>query len=285
MSIISTKTIKTISTQGWKKPNIIENTSADFYVVDEARSNNPFENLVYAEGDSWFDKFTPIPVQGVNILTSIKFPKYTGLVDVSHIGDTSYDITTKWQGPRTKKMFDFYPFDLILLSIGGNDMTHLLCDNVDQANVSATINEIESNVRKFIAMRDAANNPTTKSAPILFHGYDYFQPRPSRSLIFTGSRMGPGPWVYTDMKNAGYSDADMFKYVANILDALNDAYIQIAESSSNVHFIDQRGTLTIAQPGSVGESGDWMDEIHASPDGYAKLADLLWNPAIATLMR
>jgi hypothetical protein len=48
------------------------------------------EKLIYAEGDSWFDKFTPIPNPRTNLLQEIRLPwPHSMVVDVSAVGDGS----------------------------------------------------------------------------------------------------------------------------------------------------------------------------------------------------
>ena len=109
----------------WKTLHRIEDTGGSVQVVIDAISNYPFAKLLYAEGDSWFDKFTPIPEQGTNLLSALKLPIFAGVVDVSHIGDTSQAMVTGRQRRQTQAMFNLFDFDAIVLSAGGNDLKNL----------------------------------------------------------------------------------------------------------------------------------------------------------------
>jgi hypothetical protein len=49
----------------------------------------------------------------------------------------------------------------------------------------------------------------------------------------------------------------------------------------NIFLVDTRtnGHLVLADPGSTGESGDWINEIHPSYQGYQKLA-AVWRQQV-----
>lgn len=109
----------------WKVLHRIEDTGGDTSVVAQALQTYPFERLLYAEGDSWFDKFTPLPKSGTNLLSAIRLPAFAGVVDVSHIGDLSREMVSGWQRQQTRAMFNLFDFDAILLSAGGNDLKNV----------------------------------------------------------------------------------------------------------------------------------------------------------------
>lgn len=285
----------------------IENVGANTAVVQQAIQNNAFERLLYAEGDSWFDKFTPIPQTGTNLLEALRLPAFAGLVDASHIGDTSREIVTGWQRRRTKEMFRLFDFDAILLSAGGNDLKNLFAalyfdlgeqregravvasaDRLRRAQHADVIDEffdgVVDDVRAFIALRDEALSERTRAAPLFLHGYDHLQPRPAGARIFAATGLGAGPWLYPSLKHAGLDDGQMLSLAQRVVDELNErlrALVLSLGDGANVWFVDQRGLLTLAAPGSEGLSGDWIDEIHPSAAGFAKLAAQRWNPWLA----
>lgn len=116
------------------------------------------------------------------------------------------------------------------------------------------------------------------------HGYDYLQPRPAPALVFAGSTLGAGPWIYPSLQHAGLTDREMLDTAVTVVNKLNERLRSIVASlpaSANLWVLDQRGLLTLAAPGSSGESGDWKDEIHASAAGYQSLARKRWNPWLA----
>lgn len=103
--------------RGWRPMFRIETVSGDTSVVANALQMGA-ERLVYAEGDSWFDKFTPIPANGTNLVGSILTPFGTAVVDVSHIGDEVRDMVRGHQARQTAAMFKLFDFRAILPSAG-----------------------------------------------------------------------------------------------------------------------------------------------------------------------
>src|SRR5918993_4633064 len=112
----------------WRRMLRIDTVGADTTVVIKAMNQLALDHLVYAEGDSWFDKFTPIPSEGTNLLEEIRTPFVTGVVDVAHIGDEVRDMVRGWQASRTREMFRLFSFKAILLSAGGNDLKNVFAD-------------------------------------------------------------------------------------------------------------------------------------------------------------
>lgn len=295
--------------QDWIPLHRIENTGGDVGVVSRAIQTYPFQKLLYAEGDSWFDKFTPLPTTGTNLLEAIRLPVFAGVVDVSHIGDVSSDMVRGWQRRQTRAMFKLFDFDAILLSAGGNDLKNLFASLYDEVverqeqggpvNLTAEkqtlaqgqvedkyFDQVLSNIAAFIALRDAAKSDRTRRAPLVLHGYDYLQPRPAPATLFAGTRLGSGPWIYPSLHLAGLTDEEMLQAARRVIDKLNSRLRSLVAGlpeGSNVYFLDQRGLLKPASAGSTGRSGDWMDEIHATGDGYRKLADQRWSPWLAKI--
>lgn len=288
----------------------IENTGGNVQVVADAINQYPFQRLVYAEGDSWFDKFTPLPLSGMNLLDALRVPAFAGLVDVSHIGDVASDMVSGWQHRQTKAMFKLFDFDAILLSAGGNDLKNLFADLyhdlgqrraglttqsssrlLDQMQAGTLVEDpfdkVMANIRRFIALRDNAGSARTRAAPLVLHGYDYLQPRPAPAQVFAGSKLGAGPWLHPALTEAGMSDAAMLAATRQVIDRLNDKLRDLVASfpaDAGLWLLDQRGLLTLAAPGSTGKSGDWQDEIHPTPVGHAKLAEQRWNPVLAKVL-
>jgi len=289
----------------WQPLHRIEDTGGDVRVVQAALEQSSFERLLYAEGDSWFDKFTPIPVAGTNLLDAIRTPFVAGVVDASHIGDEAREMVSGRQARQTKAMFDLFDFDLILLSAGGNDLKNVFADLFTSrvlatqgvktawsagdlarapASHSAVFDGVMDSIGRFVSLRDAARRDRTRAAPIVLHGYDYLQPRPAPATLLAGSKVGRGPWIYPALKEAGLSDAQMLAEAHAVIDTLNQRLAALVAGLPNVYLLDQRGLLTPAQPGSTGASNDWLDEIHPTPDGFVKLARNRWDSVLASLL-
>jgi hypothetical protein len=269
--------------------------------INQSISDNYPEKLIYAEGDSWFDKFTPIPNPRTNLLQEIRLPWHSVVVDVSTIGDESGDMVKGQQAFKTKFLFKQYSFNAILLSAGGNDLKNLYANKIDQYSANGITQEeitqlsrpseyagyfsgVIANIKKFIAFRDAAANETTRQAPILLHGYDYFQPRPAKAGVFSGGSLGRGPWLYPALLSAGFTDVQMRSAADAVVDQLNNMLATYIAPLANVHVIDSRGLLTPAPAGSLTEDVDWLDEIHPNGAGFEKLARCCWNKPLAEIL-
>lgn len=271
-------------------------------VVDTIKATQELlpQRLVYAEGDSWFDKFTPIPASGTNLLDAIRTPFVTAVVDVSHIGDEARDMVRGHQARQTRAMFDLLSFDAILLSAGGNDLKNVFADLygakaladegvrsdfqpselsllADPARHTTLFDDVLRSIGRFVDLRNAAGDARTQRAPIFVHGYDRLQPRPAGAAIFAGSRIGRGPWLYPAMKAAGLNDAQMRAACDAVIDELNRLLALRIAPLDNVFVIDQRGLLTPAAPGTTGNDADWLDEIHPNPQGFVRLARNRWD--------
>src|SRR5690349_15369500 len=103
----------------WRAMFRVECTGGNVSDAIEAQGTYMPERMIYAEGDSWFDKFTPIPTSGTNLLDAIRLPFVSVVVDVSKIGSEAREMVTGQQARQTRAMFDLLSFDAILLSAGG----------------------------------------------------------------------------------------------------------------------------------------------------------------------
>jgi GDSL-like Lipase/Acylhydrolase family len=287
----------------WRKMIRCDTPSGDFELINRYVSDHHPEKLIFAEGDSWFDKFTPIPNPRTNLIEEIRLPFHTVVVDVSTIGDESADMVKGWQAWRTRALFKFamHGFDAIILSAGGNDLKNLYAtklteysaggitaDEIVELSRPSTYTEyfesVIRNIRAFIAMRDNADNIKTREAPIILHGYDYIQPRPAKAGIFGGDNFGSGPWLYPVLHLAGFSDDQMRSAADAVVDKLNSMLIAQVATMRNVFVIDSRGLLDTARAGTTSNDNDFLDEIHPNGAGFEKLARCCWNKALAELL-
>ena len=286
--------------RAWRRMIRIDTVGGDVGEVIKATNDFLPERLVYAEGDSWFDKFTPIPASGTNLLDAIRTPFLTAVVDVAHIGDEVRDMVRGHQARQTRAMFKLFSFQAILLSAGGNDLKNVFADLFatkalvnegfesrfqpsdldrlsDPASYTEFFEDVVRNIGRFVDLRDAARDGVTRAAPIFVHGYDYLQPRPAGASLFARSRIGKGPWLHPALKAAGLTDAQMRSAADAVVDEMNRQLQQVIAKLPNVHVIDERGLLTPAAPNTSGADGDWLDEIHPSKEGFTKLARNRWD--------
>lgn len=273
------------SAETWRTFHRIENTGASIGTISDAIGELQLDRLVFAEGDSWFDKFTPIPRAGTNLLSHILTPFNAAVVDVSHIGDEAAEMVSGWQGSRTAQLFKHFPFDAILISAGGNDLKNLIRDHIKKTSMVTTsasgfvgiFDTIRTSIEKFIALRDKAKNEKTRAAPIFVHGYDYFQPRPAGAKVLTFTQLGAGPWLHPLMLAAGYSPVQMRKMADAVIDALALVLGDIASRHDNITLVEHRGLLKPAAADSTVDNADWADEIHPNQAGFTKLARNRWD--------
>lgn len=286
--------------RGWRRMIRIDTVGGDVGEVIKATNDLLPDRLVFAEGDSWFEKFTPVPSSGTNLLDAIRTPFLTAVVDVAHIGDEVRDMVRGHQARQTHAMFKLFGFQAILLSAGGNDLKNVFVDlfatralanegfesrfqpkNLERLAAPASyiefFEDVVQNIGRFVDLRDSAHDAVTRAAPIFVHGYDYLQPRPASAEIFAGSRIGKGPWLYPALKAAGLSSVQMRAAADAVIDEINAQFQQVIGRLPNVHVIDQRGLLRPAAASATGVDADWLDEIHPTREGFTKLARNRWD--------
>ncbi len=283
----------------WITLDRIDPPTGDISALNDLIAASPHQKLIFAEGDSWFDKFTPVPFTTNNILSHIRVPFLTKVIDCAQVGDVSSEMVRGLQKLRTETLFRFHGFDAIVLSAGGNNLKDVVAEKLmaiaqnrnspaarlemrRASSYQSTIEAVIEDIQKFVALRDASPQATTRAAPLLLHGYDYFQPRPAAAQIFAGmSWLSRGPWLHPILKDAGFTDVEMRSLADAIVDELNRQMAALATSLNNVHFIDQRGLLTPAAALSTGATEHWFDEIHPNEEGFKHLAQNRWNVALA----
>jgi hypothetical protein len=131
---------------------------------------------------------------------------------------------------------------------------------------------------RLVAARDSGLN---RGVPLVLHNYARVVPRPS------GAGLGAGPWLLPPLQRYEVAD-DMLVPVSDeltgrlsrLLRRLVDEAMR-RQPGANVHLVDSLGQAGIvpSQPGSSGSSGDWINEIHLTDDGYRKCARV-WEPVL-----
>jgi hypothetical protein len=275
-----------------ENPNVIE--------LQQKLASGNYERVLLGEGDSWFDIFTPAPLNQPNLLSALRVPWRAAVVDISHIGDTAEAMSTGSQAAHTRQLLDMFKFDVLLLSAGGNDLKDAFAElflrvaagtsgktdaqmlDVESKAARDIIDTVCTSVARWIGLRDASK--LNHATPVILHGYDYLQPRPAGARAWIDGPVASGPWIYPVLKAAGASDDEMRDKAHVVIDKFNDALMQRVGGMPNVHLLNTRGTLTLAAPGKDRKSNDWMDEIHPTPDGFDKLAKAQWNDRITAVI-
>ena len=286
-----------------QKPERIENPGV--IELDQRLAAGSFERVLLCEGDSWFDIYTPWPLVQPNLLDALRTPRKALLVDISHVGDTAKEMATDPQAAHTLTLLNEFKFDALLLSAGGNDLKNAFNEAFIQSIIHTRANtemprevalmtttpskadsifeDVVGYIVQWIALRQKSK--LNKHTPVVLHGYDYIQPRPAFARITVNGPKASGPWIYPILKAAGKTDDEMRAMAKDVIDTLNHWLVRLVKPLPNVHLLDTRNTLTIAEPGTTKASKDWMDEIHAVPGGWTKLAERWWNPKLESLLR
>ncbi len=262
-----------------------------------------------AEGDSWFTLSTLNPGKNANLLFQMAFDQFACAVNCAHPGDTLSHMVEMNSDPLFRRLLsgrNTYIWDGLLLSCGGNDLIDALratgpgVPNAQRlllpaaewgpvANGPARYlspegwqtfdTYLRANFEHMLALRDAG--PSAR-CPAFIHGYACPTPRDA------GAGFGLGPWLMPSLVSHGIPADDWVALSALLMRELGQLLAAIAADGvrfPNLHFFDSCAiAIEPAALGAPGASGDWVNEIHLTRDGYKKLA-LPWAAAIEKVMR
>ncbi|MFG6416965.1 hypothetical protein ACG02S_24000 [Roseateles sp. DC23W] len=256
-------------------------------------TNAEYEWHLIAEGDSWFS-IGGIP--STNVLSDLRLPRWTQVFNVAHPGDTIKNMSSIVTNPDFKKYvakrnFD-YPFHGLLLSAGGNDLIdhagRLIIPRKKGSPATAPSSYVDLNALKNLLdtivtqiglVHQLWNSRTSLSAgrPIFMHTYDYPTPRNAPAL-FLGAAKLTDPWIYKAFSGMKLPIELQQRITDFLFDALADTLLKLDSSSgdgsalTNMHVVNTRNSLVRANPTEVGNSNDWLNEIHPNAGGYRKIA-------------
>ncbi|CAK0744667.1 SGNH hydrolase-type esterase domain-containing protein [Gammaproteobacteria bacterium] len=250
--------------------------------------NDPaFDKRVLCEGDSWFS-IGAIPSS--NLLFPLRFSKSTLLVNLAKPGDTIKNMSSICSNPTLHQLISEEEFstkwDAIFISGGGNDLidlaSQIICTPSNGAgkHMLDYINGIElANLRLLVQqgfiriakLREGGKNFQT---PIVTHVYDYPTPRNAKAK-FLGLNVR-GPWIYPALKQNQVPEEFWISLTDYMFETLATSIVELSYKIDNFYVVSgTRETLISARLGSTGEDGDWLNEIHPTPGGYKKLADVI----------
>ncbi len=176
-----------------------------------------------------------------------------------------------------------YNFDLIFLSLGGNDIigpeihTHgFVRDKREYPNLLGrelltprfydTVSGIARGYVDFLKLRDRSDlNPYT---PVVTHVYSYLRPRK------VGTRLGPlmfgKGWIRVYLERLHIRQAaEQLDIMQGMVDALYKRLQPLEERFDNFVVVDTRSVLSCnGRP----KTAWWKDEIHPRSRGFARLA-------------
>lgn len=251
-----------------------------------------------SEGDSWF---TMAGLPTSNLLFEMRFPVATRIVNCAMPGDTIKRISQITKNPSLQRglsKHDGEKWDLILLSGGGNDLIDEAdailinaeergslkmnnpADYCHQPHLDALIRRITKGYQHIVELRDEPGAPSN-GVPIVCHTYDYPTANNSPARFLGAGLLGP--WLYRAFRKDRIPEEDWVPLADYMFEYLAQGILSLDGQLPNFHVVDTRKTLVRPQPGSRGESGDWLNEIHPNSKGYSKLARRIVKKALTLI--
>lgn len=280
--------------------------------VQDQISNAQYARRMLAIGDSWFDKFTPLfgGGQDMNLLSHLRLDRAALVVDAAKIGRLACDYATKKSRRNIARYAATWDFQAILVSLGGNDIIATVArtgldlqkDLVTKATrpapaqsaaaISSAVKAHLPNVMNCLAaMLADVRASTNKNTPVIFNTYDYPTARPAPGFVAIDSLAFPftrGPWLYPALAALALTIVEREALVRDVLNqfqaALDEFVTANGGATAGLYVARSLGVLTPAGFADVGVTGDWADEIHASPAGYDKICRQVWDPLLNTIL-
>jgi hypothetical protein len=246
-------------------------------------------------GDSWFQ----YPLRSyADLQQRIALPSVLGkrvnFVDDSYPGrdaDEVQGLHRRWLRLARTLQEEGRPFDLFLLSLGGNDVVGLdfarhLTDGtrrdgrawpwaaevppaarrwIDLGALKATFDGITSAYGLIVAMRDTF----APGATIIGHTYADVTPM---DVPYTFLTYRSGPWIWGPCTARGIAPAEQKLIVRWLLASFANLLRAIAQAAGRFVVLDTR--LELPDP------AEWDNEIHPRGPGFRHLVERYWRPAI-----
>ncbi len=269
-----------------------------------------FARRCLAQGDSWFSIGAIPPSLTSNVLAELVLPKSTVVVNcarpgavLSHFTDTTRErmflrlltgrLAMKW--------------DAILISGGGNDLVDAASvrpgveprlrllrtpaergngplqgdDYVSKAGWQTFADHLGAVFRQLLDQRDSGIN---KGVPLLLHSYARTMPRAAPAGF------GFGPWLQPAMAAFAVPPRDWLAVSDALTGRLQRLLADLVAARRAIdpgcalHIVDTRAArLDLADREATGRSGDFINEIHPTRGGYAKVAGA-WRAALDPLL-
>jgi hypothetical protein len=263
-----------------------------------------------AQGDSWFSIGAFPPMATSNIINSLKLSKSVAVVNCARPGKELTLMVDAMKDPEFMRLLAHrtlaVEFDAILFSGGGNDLIaaagvlpgaaknrgeQLFLDETTRGAIKVPLaqylsipgwrafsDHVTYCVNNVISARDNAIN---RHKPLYFHNYAYCVPRPE------GAGLGFGPWLHPAMEAYNIPTEDRIGVARLLMDQLSSLLSSViaeankSDPACNVHLVETKelANLQLSAQDSGGESGDWINEIHPSWNGYAKLVEV-WRQTL-----
>lgn len=227
---------------------ILDHLSDNYAILSLAAAGDTAENMVYGNEESGGREYM------------INLRKQKDHVRAFLFSAAGNDIIG--EDPTTGKsaLFDIiHEFDASRASIDAHIKTDVLKDRIDKLRTAYT--RVITDVRKEAGFEDL---------PIIVHGYDYTFPYPH----FENDPRNPchakrNEWLGEPLDQRNYptttqAQRDLRRnIVIHLIDRLYDMLEELSQSHNNVLVVNCRGAMP--------EVTDWIDEIHGTDEGFAKV--------------
>lgn len=261
-----------------------------------------------AEGDSWFTIGSMNLARTSNILLNLDFSSWTAVVSCAYPGHTLQHMVDSLHDPyfdRLLRQRNFASYwEALLISGGGNDLIdaaqvppknfhgqpvsmdrRLLLSSeevavntgvqgyeryVSEPGWARLAGYLQANFAELVLRRDQG---PSRGRPLFAHTY-------ATPVVRNSGTVGtPNGWLYPAMLTYSIPQADWQGLATLLFERLRRMLLSLDQGSgqpsalSGVHVFDSAAlpNLIPAAPGSTGNSGDWVNEIHLNIKGFRKL--------------
>lgn len=255
---------------------------------EEADKYGPFTKTFLAEGDSWMD---------ASAWNQGSLPEFLAR-EYNNLGQTNLVVNISTSGHTLTRIIDMMNDDFIwwlnqqeysgiLLSAGGNDFIDAARDapagqgllyNMQGKPLPANgyecvrqdaLKDLVAYLNKnfdgiYQALRKSKKNADTK---IYMNCYDTPVARDAPAF-----RDFAGPWLYTAYRNNNIDPSLWGELTKGLFADIQKTIQGWTVDRTGVVAVSTTGRLTLADPTSTGDSGDWVNEIHPNKSGWKKQA-------------
>lgn len=283
------------------KPDMVQMTEADqefenalqignwasrirrYWRFKDALRDHPERPMLISEGDSWFQ--FPILIDDVIDHLSAHFNIYS----LDAAGDTAQNMVYGANRARRREYLSAlrdYKDQVsgFLFSAAGNDVigedpdtgVAVLFDVLKDFN--GDITDVEGHIDRVVfdeklaflkgayerMISDIRGVAELQEMPVFVHGYDYVFPYRWEGDTRDPLHAAQDEWLGEPLSDRNIPSVLGRKIISAMLDELYNMLDGLAASDANVIVVDCRG----AMPNLT----DWVDEIHGTSDGFAKVA-------------
>ena len=267
-------------------------SSKEIKDFEKGIEEHPDRPRVICFGDSWFNY--PFQVTDLNKQLERLYRK-AYFYNEAVLGRESGEL--KKLRLRLQRLLQKYQFDVLLLSMGGNDVVGselrefikhadepqdfgtrawgrvpaLVNQYIHLASFESALRYIASDYQQIIDLR----NQERPSCEIVMHNYDYPWPD-GKPYKLIGKKLA-GPWIKPFMQEVGVADFTSQRIICSwLIDQFTEVQRELASRNLRVRCVDSRGLLL--------KNGEWDNEIHPKRAGFKRIAEVAWKPVLDPLL-